>query len=271
MNLTKQRIAMMAAAGAVALVVMAMPHGADAADEKVCPDYDTGHLSAGNDLASFTYTAPEGRSIVALCVKAGTEKQGDGPEAFGVDEGATSVTFRHSTGKDISHSSVKLTDKAIVPIPTVPPPPPPPTTTPPRCLEGFFYHAGEGVCYPGSTPVVAPPAPAITGVVVQYDRNCADGFAFNQGYIGGSGERCVPVATVPTPPAEDVVEAKGPPAVSTGMPSVPPTAPTDAQTPPAAPTAPTLPVTGSEAVLLQLAAALSALGAGAFLLKTARR
>jgi len=270
MTFTKQRIAMLAAAGAVALVVMAVPHAADAAEEKVCPQYDTGHLSAGDDT-SFTYVAPANKIIVALCVKAGSAKQGNGPEAFGVGTNATSVTIRHSSGKDISHFSVKLTDKAVVTLPTVPPPPP--TTTPPAPV----------VTLATTPPVVT----TTTWVPFRYDRNCADGFAFNQGYIGGWGERCEPttptktpppatpdasppVATPPTPPAEVVVaeaDVEEPPAAAPAADTDLPPAPLTA-TPP---TAPTLPATGSEAVLLQLAAALSALGAGAFLLRTARR
>jgi hypothetical protein len=99
--------------------------------ESVCPDLDTGHLSAG-DQTSLTITAPEGQVIVQVCVKAGSAQQGDGPEFTDFDPGVTETTISHSSGKEISHYSVKYAD---APPPTTAAPPTttaaPPTTAPP--------------------------------------------------------------------------------------------------------------------------------------------
>ncbi len=95
-------------AGGLAITSAGTIAAADAEpQEGVCPQYDTGHQSA-NDQTEFTYTAPEGQVIVALCVKAGSIKQGDGPENVPEAVGETSYTFDHSSGKEISHFSVDL-------------------------------------------------------------------------------------------------------------------------------------------------------------------
>lgn len=74
-------------------------------NEGVCENLDTGHLSAGG-ATSTTITAPAGQVIVKVCVKAGSIKQGDGPEYTTFDPGVTSVTISHSSNKQISHYSV---------------------------------------------------------------------------------------------------------------------------------------------------------------------
>ena len=89
-----------------------------------CPDYDTGNLSA-NDQTSYTIQAPEGQVIVAVCVKAGSAKQGLGAEITPYDPGVTSVTIQHSSGKEISHYSVLYDDKKV----------PPPCTDPKICPD----------------------------------------------------------------------------------------------------------------------------------------
>ena len=95
--------ALILAAGAVAFT--AAPAYATPNSTKVCPEFDTGHLSA-NDEKVWTAVAPEGYLIAQVCVKAGSAKQGLGPELITLDPYAESVTFRHSSGKDISHYSV---------------------------------------------------------------------------------------------------------------------------------------------------------------------
>jgi hypothetical protein len=102
---------------------------------------------------SFTYTAPEGKLIAWWCAKAGSANQGDGPESHTVNPPAESVTISHSSGKDLSHFSVKLVDKpkpttstmppdttvpptsTLPPTTTVPPTTEPPTTTVPPTTE----------------------------------------------------------------------------------------------------------------------------------------
>ena len=76
-----------------------------ATNDGVCDNLDTGHLSAGN-ATSTTITAPVGMVIVKVCVKAGSDNQGLGPEYTTFDPGVSSVTISHSSGKEISHYSV---------------------------------------------------------------------------------------------------------------------------------------------------------------------
>jgi hypothetical protein len=109
--------------------------------EQVCPNLDTGHLSANNQT-SFTFTAPEGQLIVQVCVKAGSSNQGDGPEFIDFP-GVTSATFSHSSGKEISHFSVKFGEA----------PPPPNGTTPTTAAP--------------PTTAAAPGAPAAAAVVAR--------------------------------------------------------------------------------------------------------
>jgi hypothetical protein len=103
--------------------------------DQVCPDLDTGHLSAGNQT-SLVITAPAGQVIVQVCVKAGSAQQGDGPEFTNFDPGVTQTTISHSSGKEISHYSVKYgPPPGPPPNGTVPPPngtvPPPEVKQPP--------------------------------------------------------------------------------------------------------------------------------------------
>ncbi len=79
------------------------------AQEKVCPDLDTGHIDGG-DATSLPITAPEGKVIVQVCVKAGSVQQDEGPEFKSFDPGVTETTISLSTGKEISHYSVQYAD-----------------------------------------------------------------------------------------------------------------------------------------------------------------
>jgi hypothetical protein len=90
--------------------------------DQVCPDLDTGKIDPPGDPTSLVITAPPGQVIVQVCVKAGSAVQGDGPEFTDFDPGVTSTTISHSSGKEISHYSVKYG----------PPPPPPNGTAPPN-------------------------------------------------------------------------------------------------------------------------------------------
>jgi len=100
-----------------------------------------------------------------------------------------------------------------------------------ECPEGFFYHVGTGECLRGDKPVVPPPAPPRPMVedwviryedgVIRYDRNCPEGHAFNLGYIGGTGERCEPLAVVVTTtaaPVEETLESTAPEATPPASP-----------------------------------------------------
>ncbi|HJR94722.1 MAG TPA: hypothetical protein VJ807_04750 [Gaiellaceae bacterium] len=78
-------------------------------DGQVCPNNDTGHISASTP--SVTATAPDGKLISGYCVKAGSANQGLGPEFVTVDPAQKSVTITHSSGKDISHYSLIYVDE----------------------------------------------------------------------------------------------------------------------------------------------------------------
>jgi len=73
------------------------------ANEGVCPALDTGHLEPTSESQSWNAVAPEGSLIAGYCVKAGSIKQGLGPESFTLDSPVSSLILAHSSGKDISH------------------------------------------------------------------------------------------------------------------------------------------------------------------------
>jgi len=81
------------------------------ANEGVC---EGTHVHPAGSTKTAEYTAPEGFLVSAVCVKAGSIKQGDGPEITPFDPPQATVTLTHSSGKDISHYTVTL-----VPVPAV--------------------------------------------------------------------------------------------------------------------------------------------------------
>ena len=80
-------------------------------NEGVCQPQDAHQFDASGP--SHTIYAPEGKVIIAVCVKAGSIQQGNGPENVpGIPaEGVESLTFSHSSGKNISHYVVTYADK----------------------------------------------------------------------------------------------------------------------------------------------------------------
>jgi hypothetical protein len=74
---------------------------------QVCPAGSSGKIDVSGDDTMLTITAPDGFVITGYCVKAGSAKQGNGPESYVVDA-ATSVVISHSSGKGISHYSYTL-------------------------------------------------------------------------------------------------------------------------------------------------------------------
>jgi len=78
-------------------------------DGQVCFDNGT-KVDVVGSHESITVTAPEGKLISGYCVKAGSIKQGLGPEYVEVDPPAASVVITHSSGKDISHYTVTYID-----------------------------------------------------------------------------------------------------------------------------------------------------------------
>lgn len=110
--------ALLLAGGAVAFST-APAYAEEPTNEKVCENFDTGHLSA-NDQEEFTAYAPEGYLIAEICVKAGSANQGDGPHYIVVDPPAESYTFSHPSGKEISHYSVRYVKDTHTTPPTTP-------------------------------------------------------------------------------------------------------------------------------------------------------
>src|SRR6059036_2027276 len=67
-------------------------------------------VSASIDGPQATITVADGFTISEVCVKAGSANHGDGPESWTAGlplNGPGSLTVWHSSGKDISHISVK--------------------------------------------------------------------------------------------------------------------------------------------------------------------
>ena len=92
----------------------------------MCAGLDSGKVDVDGP-AALTLTAPDGFLIAGYCVKAGSAKQGLGPEYVTVDPPLSTVTITHSSGKDISHYALEYTPWD--PEPT-PPPEPEPSPTP---------------------------------------------------------------------------------------------------------------------------------------------
>lgn len=103
------------------------PAGGTPPHDGVCPTTAgwTGHFP-GNNQHQITVTAPPGLLIAEVCVKAGSVNQGNGPEYIVFDPPVATVTFVHSSGKEISHYSLRK-----VPVPTTTTTAPPTTTTTP--------------------------------------------------------------------------------------------------------------------------------------------
>ena len=88
------------------LVALAVGVGSAASsDTGVCAGGDSGKVDVSGDHTTLTLTAPDGYVITSYCVKAGSEKQGNGPETYAVDPPAQEVVISHSSGKAISHYS----------------------------------------------------------------------------------------------------------------------------------------------------------------------
>jgi hypothetical protein len=84
-------------------------------NEGVCQPQSAHIKPPNNTTKSITITAPEGKLISGYCVKAGSIKQGNGPEYVTLNPPMASVTISHSSGKDISHYTVTFVDKPTVP------------------------------------------------------------------------------------------------------------------------------------------------------------
>jgi hypothetical protein len=94
---------------AVVLTVGVAP--AVSSGSQVCPAGTSGKIDVTGSYMTLTITAPDGYVITGYCVKAGSAKQGNGPEFYVVDP-AASVDISHSSGKDISHYSYTVEESS---------------------------------------------------------------------------------------------------------------------------------------------------------------
>jgi hypothetical protein len=151
--------------GLVAALATFGAAGIVGAQDQVCPDLDTGKIDPAGDPTSLVITAPPGQVIVQVCVKAGSENQGLGPEFTDFNPGVTQTTISHTSGKEISHYSVKFADAPPPPNGTAPPNgtvPPPEVKQPPPGPAAA--QAGRPAA-PGVTP-----APGAAAAVVAQPR-----------------------------------------------------------------------------------------------------
>jgi hypothetical protein len=130
----------------VAAVAAGTMAASDPSNGQVCPvggdwfKYEPGGwepsqpegVSASIDGPNATITVADGVTITEICVKAGSANQGEGPESWTTGlplVGAGGLTVSHSSGKDISHISVKVGEGEPEPEPS---PSPSPTTPDPN-------------------------------------------------------------------------------------------------------------------------------------------
>ena len=103
----KKLLAAGAVAGSALLGSGMAPASAAPPAGQICPAFDSGKIDVAGEVKSLTLEAPRGMEIAAVCVKAGSAKQGLGAEIYYYDYSQVSVTISHYSGKDISHYSVK--------------------------------------------------------------------------------------------------------------------------------------------------------------------
>ncbi len=153
--------------GLVAALATIGAAGTVGAQEQVCPGLDTGQIDPSGEPTSLVITAPEGKVIVQVCVKAGSVNQGDGPEITNFNPGVTETTISHSSGKGISHYSVKYADAPPPPNGTAPPngtvPPPEVKQPPPPPRPGAAAAAAPAPA-PTRAPSAAAPVPGVPRV-----------------------------------------------------------------------------------------------------------
>ncbi|SDS81147.1 hypothetical protein SAMN04489860_2428 [Paraoerskovia marina] len=115
------RIVRSISAGVAALALVAA--GAGAATAKGNPDicrYDgegwMEKVDVSGNHQGVQVDAPDGLVIVGYCVKAGSSKgrSGGGQEVNYLDDGVDSLTITHSSGKDVSHYQVLVSEGYVI-------------------------------------------------------------------------------------------------------------------------------------------------------------
>lgn len=163
--------------GASALLVaglVGVPSAAYAAPASAAPVATTGAATCPKDgkvdvsgeQHSVTVTAPDGYLISGYCVKAGSVKNGAGPETVTVDPPVAEVTISHSSGKAVSHYT--LVTVAAEPTPTEPPAPaeePAPTTPAEEPTAPVDEPTDASPAEPVTEPAAEPAQPVADEVV----------------------------------------------------------------------------------------------------------
>lgn len=85
-------------------------------DGATCPK--DGKVDVTGEQVTLEVTAEPGYLITGYCVKAGSDKQGDGPVDVVVDPPAATVTISHPSGKAISHYTLVTVKAEPTPEPT---------------------------------------------------------------------------------------------------------------------------------------------------------
>lgn len=123
--------------------VAATPSGG----ESTCPK--DGKVDVTGEHTTLVVTAEPGYLITGYCVKAGSDKQGDGPVDVVVDPPAATVTISHPSGKAISHYTLVTIKVGSTPSPS----PSVPGSTPSPSVPGATPTPTE----PGATPSPSEP------------------------------------------------------------------------------------------------------------------
>lgn len=140
--------------GVVALVAASVSVPAEAGTKSKCAGLDSGKIDVSGNHVTVTVTAPVGSLIDEYCVKAGSSHQGNGPENVIVNPAQQTVTFGHSSGKDVSHYSVSYTE-----IPTSTPTPTPTdtvTTSPTATVTNTPTPTATATASPTATATATP-------------------------------------------------------------------------------------------------------------------
>jgi LPXTG-motif cell wall-anchored protein len=103
-------------------------------DGATCPK--DGKVDVEGEHVTLEVTAEPGYLITGYCVKAGSDKQGDGPVDVVVDPPAATVTISHPSGKAISHYTLVTVKAEPTPEPTPSEPSQEPSVAPSGESEG---------------------------------------------------------------------------------------------------------------------------------------
>ncbi len=227
-------------------------------DDRVCDQPPAHQPPVPSTTKTMLLIAPEGKVIVATCVKAGSAIQGEGPDYKTYGEGVASVTISHPSGKDISHYTVTYADKPPTEVKATA------THTAPKCDAVGTVVLSDAVGYTWSNEG--------TDLARTYTATATAGYKLTGQTVYGpfrlskTTEGCATsVVSQPTPPPTPAVIQ-----VSSQSPVVPPAAAAPAAVVAATPIATQLPATGSSSWVTALIALVTLLG-GTGLVRLSRR